>query len=174
MRAVRVRVGHPGQSPTLIVACRPSVAKVTHFLRSRARLAVSTAASASRLARAPARRPCCQLHRWCTSRPRRSDARPRCALARCDTSASASAWNESRQPVLLQKRARPPPHMPIAVPGAAPVERSAEQPSTTTEDAGALHATRGASTTAPSNCCRGASIQRTESGPKGSLRQTKL
>ncbi len=105
-------------------------------------------------------------------------ASQRCALAillgHSDTLASASAWNESRRSVLLQKRARPLPHMPIAVPGAAPVERSAEQLSTTTEDAEALHATRGASTTAPSNCCRGASIQRTESGPKGSLRQTKL
>ena len=88
-----------------IVECRPSVAKVTHFLRSRARLAVSTAASASRLARAPARRTCCQLHRWCTSRPRRSDARPRCALARCDTSVSA-VWLERVSAIRTSSEAR--------------------------------------------------------------------
>ena len=52
-----------------------------------------------------------------------------------------------------------------AVAGAAPVERPAEQPSTATEDAGAPLAKNAASTAAPSNYCRGASTQRTDSGP---------
>ena len=116
---------------------------------SRARLAVSTAASASRLARASADEPAA-LHSMCTSRRRHSDARPQCF------SNTVTHWYQavclervSANPYYVRSaRGRRP--MLIAVPGAAPVERSAEQPSTTTEDAGALHKTRGASMTFPS------------------------
>ena len=100
--------------------------------------------------------------------------RARDALEDCDTLVSSGLLRTSLGDPYYVRSARGRRPMLIAVPGAAPVERSAEQPSTTTEDAGALHATRGASLTAPSNYCGGASTQRTESGPKGSFGQTKL
>ena len=99
---------------------------------------------------------------------------PAMLLEHCDTLVSSGLLRTSVGDPYYVRSARGRRPMLIAVPGAAPVERSAEQPSTTTEDAGALHATRGASLTAPSNYCGGASTQRTESGPKGSFGQTKL
>ena len=99
---------------------------------------------------------------------------PAMLLEHCDTLVSSGLLRTSVGDPYYVRSARGRPPMLTAVPGAAPVERSAEQPSTTTEDAGALHATRGASMTAPSNYCGRASTQRTESGPKGSFGQTKL
>ncbi len=78
--------------------------------------------------------PCTAL---CTSRRRHSDARPRCF------SNTVTHWYQavclervSANPYYVRS-ARGRRSVPIAVPGAAPVERPAEQPSTTTEDAGA-------------------------------------
>ena len=71
-------------------------------------------------------------------------------LEHCNTLVSSGLLRTSVGNPYYVRSARGRRPMLIAVPGAAPVERSAEQPSTTTEDAGALHETRGASMTFPS------------------------
>ena len=75
---------------------------------------------------------------------------PAMLLEHCNTLVSSGLLRTSVGNPYYVRSARGRRPMLIAVPGAAPVERSAEQPSTTTEDARALHETRGASMTFPS------------------------
>ena len=116
---------------------------------SRARLAVSTAASASRLARASADERAA-MHSIVHQQTAPQRCAPAMLLEHCDTLVSSGLLRTSVGNPYYVRSARGRRPMLIAVPGAAPVERSAEQPSTTTEDAGALHKTRGASMTFPS------------------------
>ena len=72
---------------------------------------------------------------------------PAMLLEHCDTLVSSGLLRTSVGDPYYVRSARGRRPMLIAVPGAAPVERSAEQPSTTTEDAGAPLAKNAAPTT---------------------------